>query len=314
MDNNERNRRNNEAPQTDREIIIDMTQTDGPEIIDLTKRSRSKKDGSKKDGNSEKDRDFPFKDYRDEKDRIDRISYDDSDEIVYTDAKFAKHPPVLNKIPLFVIVLSVLALIVIIFAFVMEGRANRAAKEAEEERLLSEFGAQAELDRLDWVEQMLIPKNEFSRPGTPLKEVNAIVIHNIGNPGTTAVQNRNFFANLAITQERHASSNFIVCLDGSIIQCVPVDEVAYASNDRNDDTISIEVCHPDDTGEFTSETYRATVRLTAWLCIRYDLTSNDIIRHYDVSGKECPRYFVDNENAWQQFKADVAREMEQQRQ
>ena len=43
------------------------------------------------------------------------------------------------------------------------------------------------------------PLNEFSRPGTPLEEVNGIVIHYVGNPGTTAAQNHSFFTNLAQT-------------------------------------------------------------------------------------------------------------------
>jgi len=196
------------------------------------------------------------------------------------------------------------------FAFMMEAFSNREGTVPVTPLPHSASGVQAEIDRLGWIEQMLLPENPFSRPGIMLEEVNGIVIHNICNPGTTAVQNRNFFANLAVTHERHASSNFIVCLDGSIIQCVPVDEIAYASNARNSDTISIEVCHPDDTGRFTDESYAATVRLTAWLCDRFGLTSSDVIRHYDVQGKECPRYFVENEDAWVEFKADVEREME----
>jgi N-acetylmuramoyl-L-alanine amidase CwlA len=87
--------------------------------------------------------------------------------------------------------------------------------------------------------------------------------------------------------------------------------MAYASNARNADTLSIELCHPDDTGKFTDETYAAAVRLTAWLCNAYGITADSIIRHYDVQGKECPRYFVANEDAWEAFKADVAKEMQQ---
>jgi len=121
------------------------------------------------------------------------------------------------------------------------------------------------------------------------------------------MQNRNYFANLALSQETKASSNFIVCLDGSVVQCVPVDEVAFASNDRNDDTLSIEICHPDDTGQFNDESYIAAVRLTAWLCQRFNLTADDVVRHHDVRPNGCPKFFVDSEEAWEQFKANVAR-------
>lgn len=95
-------------------------------------------------------------------------------------------------------------------------------------------------------------------------------------------------------------------LEGEIIQCVPTWEVAYASNERNKDTISIECCHPDETGKFTEETYQSMVQLTAWLCRKYSLTADTVIRHYDVTGKNCPKYFVENEEAWANFKEDVA--------
>ncbi len=38
---------------------------------------------------------------------------------------------------------------------------------------------------------------------------------------------------------------------------------------------------------------------------RYDLTADDVIRHYDVTGKDCPKYFVENSNAWSDFKTDL---------
>ena len=94
-------------------------------------------------------------------------------------------------------------------------------------------------------------------------------------------------------------------LEGEVIQCVPLDEKSSATNDRNGDTISIEVCHPDKTGKFNNKTYRSLVKLTAWLCDRYHLDENDVIRHYDVTGKECPLYYVKHPDAWKQFIKDV---------
>ena len=94
------------------------------------------------------------------------------------------------------------------------------------------------------------------------------------------------------------------------MQCIPTTEIAYASNNRNADTISIECCHPDDTGAFNTATYQSMVQLTAWLCNRFGLTGQDVIRHYDVTGKICPKYFVEHEDAWEQFKADVQQQIE----
>ncbi len=160
----------------------------------------------------------------------------------------------------------------------------------------------AQVDIPEWIDQQIIDVDGASRRGEDLEELNSIVIHYVGNPGTTAQQNRNYFAGSAST----VSSHFLVGLEGEIIQCVPLNEKSSASNDRNRDTISIEVCHPDETGEFTQESYAALVKLTAWLCQTCGLDSGDLIRHYDITGKNCPKYFVEHEDAWEQFKAEVS--------
>ena len=182
--------------------------------------------------------------------------------------------------------------------------------------LLRDRGPQAEdVPVPEYVEKDYLTVNPYSRPGEPLEKINGVVIHYVGNPGTTAHANRNYFESLASGLENtYASSHFIVGLEGEVIQCVPLTEIAYASNTRNGDTVSIEVCHPDETGEFSPVTYQRTVELTAWLCREFRLDpSQDIIRHYDVTGKICPKYYVDNPEAWDGFRADVALEMERQK-
>lgn len=151
----------------------------------------------------------------------------------------------------------------------------------------------------------LLDVNEYSRPGTPLAKINGVVIHYTANPGSSAIANRDYFQGLKDAHTTKASSHFIVGLDGEVVQCIPSTEISYASNDRNSDTLSIECCHPDDTGKFNDSTYNSMVSLTSWLCVRFGLSSTDVIRHYDVTGKICPKYFVENEDAWSQFKADV---------
>ena len=137
------------------------------------------------------------------------------------------------------------------------------------------------------------------------------VIHYTANPGSTAQENRDYFNGLKDSHETEASSNFVVGLEGEIIQCVPTWEMAYASNERNADTVSIECCHPDETGKFTKETYQSMVQLTAWLCKKYNLNEDQVIRHYDVTGKICPKYFVEDEAAWKQFKNNIRKALEE---
>lgn len=156
------------------------------------------------------------------------------------------------------------------------------------------------------IDVQLLTINDYSRPGTSTERIQNIVIHYTANPGTTAQQNRDYFEGLKDSQITKSSSNFVIGIDGEIIQCVPTTEIAYASNDANIYSVSIEVCHPDETGEFTDASYESLVALTAYLCDKFDLESDDVIRHYDVTGKLCPLYFVENEEAYEQFHIDVA--------
>lgn len=150
-----------------------------------------------------------------------------------------------------------------------------------------------------------IPINEFSRPGEVLPEVNNIFVHYTANPKTSAAQNRSYFENLGVTGETSASAHFVIGYDGEIIQCIPLNEIAYAVIGRNYDSISIECCYLSDDGKFTNDTYQSLIRLSAWLLSEYDLTPEDMRRHYDEGGKKCPLYFVEHENAWEQFINDL---------
>ncbi len=158
-----------------------------------------------------------------------------------------------------------------------------------------------EAETPEWIDVQLITLDGVSREGIKLDGYNDIVVHYVGNPGSTAQNNRDYFENPV----SEVSSHFVVGLDGEIIQCIPLNEKSAASNHRNHDTISIEVCHPDETGQFNDATYNSLVRLVAWLADIGYLSEDHIIRHYDVTGKECPRYYVINEDAWEQFKTDV---------
>ncbi len=161
----------------------------------------------------------------------------------------------------------------------------------------------------DYVEQDFIRKNIFSRPDVGRQKVDKIVIHYVANPGSTAKNNRDYFDSLADQDPQKsgssASSHFVVGLEGEVIQCIPVSEIAYANAPLNNTTVAIEVCHPDDSGKFNDATYKSVVDLTAFLCRQLKLTPKDVIRHYDVNGKLCPKYYVENEDAWEQFLKDV---------
>lgn len=162
------------------------------------------------------------------------------------------------------------------------------------------------------IQEDYLTVNRYSRPGNALDKVDKVVIHYTGNPGSTAQANRDYFESLATNPVTSASSHFVIGLDGEIIQCIPLNEISYASNSANAYSISIECCHPDETGEFETITYNRCVELTAQLCYYYHLDpERDVIRHYDVTGKECPLFYVQHPDEWEMFVGFVERRVDE---
>jgi N-acetylmuramoyl-L-alanine amidase len=178
-----------------------------------------------------------------------------------------------------------------------------------------------------------LTKNTFSRPGRLLLNVKGIVIHWVGNPNSTARGNRNYFENLKGQQEntssRYASAHYIIGLAGEIIQCIPDHEMAYhvgaltytkqalkrLSVYPNNCTIGIELCHPERkevlknsrlwVGKFNDATLSSCRELIQFLLKKHGLFPENVYRHFDITGKDCPRYFVENESAWREFIASI---------
>lgn len=212
----------------------------------------------------------------------------------------------IKKKGLYAVIVSITVLFLIIITIIVHGVLQKHQREERAEKMLPQLN----------IQENLLTVNEYSRPGIRLGTVRGIVVHYTANPGTDAVANRNYFNNLPTLNRKkenktYASSHFVIGLEGEIIQCVPLDEIAYASNDRNSDTISIECCHRKKSGKFTKATYTSLVALTSYLCQKYNLSENEVIRHYDVTGKNCPKYFVEHEDAWQKFLVEVAVSMEE---
>jgi N-acetylmuramoyl-L-alanine amidase len=169
------------------------------------------------------------------------------------------------------------------------------------------------------IKQEFLTKNEFSRPGKILSGVSGIVVHWVGNPKSTAKNNRDYFEGLknqnAKAGARYASAHFVIGLAGEIIQCLPENEWAYhVGADKysdialaklgaypNNQTLGIELCHEKWDGKFTPETLASCRELAAVLLKKYNLAATDIYRHFDITGKDCPRYFVQHEDEWSRF-------------
>lgn len=161
------------------------------------------------------------------------------------------------------------------------------------------------------IEQQYLTISNYNRPGTKRKNTTAVACHYIGNPGTSAQANRNYFESLKNGKGTSASCHYLIGLGGEIIQLIPEDEISWCTNSANSYTISIEACHPEADGKFTDETYKSYVELCADICARWGLDPlhGGLIRHYDVTGKICPKWFVQEPLEWNKFKKAVAAKM-----
>lgn len=156
------------------------------------------------------------------------------------------------------------------------------------------------------ITELFLSKNQYSRPGNALVQVKGIVIHYVANAGSSAVDNRNYYESLKDgTQNAAESSHFIIGLEGELVQCIPLSEVACASGARNADTISITFCHPLIDGVPTDEAHRTLVNLVAYLCNQYGLDKTAVLRHSDLRSQVCPKYFAEQEGKWAAFLAEV---------
>jgi N-acetylmuramoyl-L-alanine amidase len=171
------------------------------------------------------------------------------------------------------------------------------------------------------ISHQYLTMNGYSRPGRFLVYVHGIVVHWVGNAGQSAQSVRNYFESLKDQdpgddiRDRFASTQFIVGLEGEVIQTMPINEMAYhvgankytpaaltrLSSYPNNSCIGIEMCHTNWDGHFTTETLHSTAQLVAWLLRTHHLQVKDVWRHYDVTEKVCPKLFVEDEGAWESF-------------
>ena len=153
-----------------------------------------------------------------------------------------------------------------------------------------------------------------------LTKVLAIIAHWTANTGrgANAVANRNYF-NMG---SRYASAHY--CVDSEqAVRCLPEREVAYhvgAARYRpvgerlkkgyptpNYTTIGFEMCVNSD-GDW-NKTLMHSIDLAAWLLRKHGLGIDDLHRHYDITGKDCPRMFLADVE-WEKYRTAVKMQMD----
>ncbi len=99
-------------------------------------------------------------------------------------------------------------------------------------------------------------------------------------------------------------------IETEIWESVPVTECAWHcgaktyrhSECRNANSIGVEICMNDRAGKIRQGSIDHAARLVRELMQRYRIPPERVLRHYDVTGKYCPRPMVDNPALWQAFK------------
>lgn len=138
-----------------------------------------------------------------------------------------------------------------------------------------------------------------------------IVVHYTANSGDTAAGNCNYFRDT----NRNASANYFVDKDGAYLCVYPWDVAWHCGKDfskgkapfwnvcTNANSIGIEMC---DSLKRNEAVENNTIELIINLMLEYNIPIYNVIRHYDVCGKECPKSLLDDK-AWADFKYELAR-------
>lgn len=164
----------------------------------------------------------------------------------------------------------------------------------------------------------------YNRPKKKLKKRKGIVVHWTANTdrGADALAHYSYF-NREKTDNVYGSAHYVVD-DSNIYRFIPDDEYAYHvgahtykpivysklgvphGDSPNYYTIGIEMCVNSD-GNFV-KTRQNTIDLIRYLCDKYNLGRKDLYRHFDITGKDCPKMMLDN-GIWNQFLDEVFNEI-----
>jgi N-acetylmuramoyl-L-alanine amidase CwlA len=147
-------------------------------------------------------------------------------------------------------------------------------------------------------------------------------MHYTDHPGQTPIGAWRYFNDP--TKSRYAGIHYCVGMDGEVYEFTDPERVVWhAGAEEYTDwwtqhcprwaknqpcrtpnwiCIGIEVCHPDPTGKWTEKGEKSAALLAKHLLKRYNLGVSNVIRHYDVTGKLCPKWYVERPEEWHRFK------------
>lgn len=136
-----------------------------------------------------------------------------------------------------------------------------------------------------------------------------IVVHNVGTAPTAAgaaLDNTRYFA----SAWRGASAHYFIDEGDVIWQCVDDVDTSWACGEAasrngcyNSNSINVEVCGD---WEFSARRRENLRWLVGLLMRRHGINASHVIRHYDVTYKQCPAYYAGASNdAWAELRAYI---------
>lgn len=157
-------------------------------------------------------------------------------------------------------------------------------------------------------------RNYGSKRSTNL--IKYLVYHYTANDGDTDENNAKYFHNNVVKASAHRFVD-----DDSVTISVPDNYVAYHCGGglqgstghkfykicTNTNSIGIEMCDTIKNGKYevSSKTRANAIALGKEIVKKYGIKKENVIRHYDVTGKNCPAYFVKDEEAWKKFRYEI---------
>ena len=151
-----------------------------------------------------------------------------------------------------------------------------------------------------------IPCSAENYGGVRQSRVEYLVVHYTAAPQDTARNNGIYFA-----RERTGASAHYFVDETEVVRSVPEEFTAWHCGAnyyrhpkcRNGNSIGIEICTKGENGSywFATEAVERAQALIRQLMQKYGIGEEQVLRHYDVTGKLCPAPLVE-EAAWRAFK------------
>lgn len=157
-------------------------------------------------------------------------------------------------------------------------------------------------------------RNYGSKRSTSL--IKYLVYHYTANDGDTDEANAKYFHNNVVKASAHRFVD-----DDSVTISVPDNYTAYHCGGglqgknghkffkicTNTNSMGIEMCDTIRNGkhEVSPKTRANAIEEGKKIVKKYNIPKSHVLRHYDVTGKNCPAYFVKDEEAWKKFRDEI---------